>query len=253
MGGEGRHTLPAMIPHLSKIQRTRLYPTHRTQHSMRAKEKGQKTPPETVMTTAPGVTNWYSGEFMPVGEPDHTIKEMGSTARREYLELQEGDINVTKHKQNIFIKEDITGEIESTCNNNPDMMGTSTHQQAQINGGVATENVLTSPIRGTALRQGGGVLRTEGVRVENNTRGNMDRMLNNEEEHLLDTIGRPRMKSHQLRLRVIADVGSPNVVVVLMADGRVLAKIIEQMQQQCISHRPMTDMIRGYLYTRRCV
>ena len=72
---------------------------------------------------------------MPIGGPDHTIKEMGPTARREYLELQEADINVTAHTQNIFIKKDIRGEIESTCNN-PDMMGNFARQQAQINGGV---------------------------------------------------------------------------------------------------------------------
>ena len=87
---------------------------------------------------------------------------MGPTARREHLELQEADINVTAHTQNIFIKKDIRGEIESTCNN-PDMMGTFTRQQAQINGGVTTENMLTSLIRGPALRQRGGMLRTEGV------------------------------------------------------------------------------------------
>ena len=57
----------------------------------------------------------------------------------------------------------------------------------------------------------------------------MDRTLDNEEEHLLDTIGRPRMRSHQPRLMGIANIGSPNVVKVLIDNGRVLAKIIEQM------------------------
>ena len=134
--------------------------------------------------------------------------------------MRETDINVTTHMHlNIFVQKDIRGEIEST-RNNPDMMGTSTRQQALTNGGATLEGVLTSTIRGTALRQEGSELRTEGVQVENNTRGDMDRTLNKEQEHLPDTIGRTGLRSHQPWSMGIANVGSPNVDQEMMDDNQ---------------------------------
>ena len=75
---------------------------------------------------------------------------MGPTAKREYSELQEADINVTT--QEIFTQKDIRGEIRSTYNNS-DIMSTSTHQRAKIDRGMTIENMLISPIIRTALQQ----------------------------------------------------------------------------------------------------
>ena len=77
--------------------------------------------------------------------------------------------------------------------------------------GATLEGVPTSPMRGPALRQEGSEQQTEGVQVENNTIGDMDGTLNNEQEHLQDTGGRPGMRSHQPWSMGIADVGPPNV------------------------------------------
>ena len=182
---------------------------------VRKNEKGRKKPVENVRTTALGVASWCIGELITTKDLNHAITEMGHTAKREYSELQEADINV----QDIFTQKDIVGEIGSTYNNS-DIMSTSTHQRTQIGGGVTIENVFTSPIIRMALQQEGGVSRAGGIQIEDNTRLDDDGG-----EHLLDKVEEPRMKSHQPQSMGIANIGSPYVVKVLMDDGRVITRM----------------------------
>ena len=59
-----------------------------------------------------------------------------------------------------------------------------------------------------------------GIQIEDNTRLDDDG-----EEHLLDKVEEPRMKSHQPESMGITNIGSPYVVKVLMDDGRVITRM----------------------------
>ena len=109
------------------------------------------------MVTPLGVTSWCICELTSIKDLDRTITLMGPTAQQEYSELQETSTNVTT--QDIFTEKDIRGARRS----NSDMVSTSTHQWAQIDGDVTMVDVVIPPIIRKALQQEGDSSLAEGI------------------------------------------------------------------------------------------